>query len=145
MRLIHAPLSTACLEQTDAVVLLQLDRLRLAKRRWRGTADDGMEFGFDLELPFRDGTLFYRDGGAVYRIQQMPEPVIEIACPADPLGAARVGWLLGNLHFPLELQGGRLRVADDPAVRQMAGREGLEHFFCDAVFQPVAGGHTHGF
>jgi urease accessory protein UreE len=28
-----------------------VERLKLAKRRWRGAATDGEEFGFDLEKP----------------------------------------------------------------------------------------------
>ena len=34
---------------------LAVDRLTLTKRRWRGTATDGCEFGFDLPAEGHDG------------------------------------------------------------------------------------------
>ena len=33
----------------EAIVILTADRATLAKRRWRGVAQDGREFGFDLD------------------------------------------------------------------------------------------------
>ncbi len=142
MRLIHGPLSHSVVG--DAVVRLEVDRLRLAKRRWRGFAEDEAEFGFDLEAPLRDGDVFYHSGTHAYVVRQLPEPVIEVACPDAPAAAARLGWLLGNLHFPLEIRRGVLRVCDDPALRQMLAREGWQHQIVEAVFQPMAGSHSHG-
>jgi hypothetical protein len=39
-------------------VRLIADRLTLTKRRWRGAAEDGRKFGFDLEGPLIHGTSF---------------------------------------------------------------------------------------
>ena len=38
---------------------LRVDRVTLAKRRWRGSAEDGCEFGFDLAVK-----LFEENGNA---------------------------------------------------------------------------------
>ena len=38
-----------------AKISIPIDRYTLAKRRWRGVAEDGREFGFDLEAPLADG------------------------------------------------------------------------------------------
>ena len=41
-------------------VSLKVERRVLAKRRWRGEAEDGTEFGFDLALPLKHGICFHR-------------------------------------------------------------------------------------
>ena len=142
MRLIYAPLLDAHLEGVP--VLLKVDRLQLAKRRWRGVAADREEFGFDLERPLIDGALFFTDGPVYYRIEQLPEPVIDIPCPEGPLHAARLGWLLGNLHFPIQLLPDRLRIADDTAIRQLLKRESIAYTALESVFHPFAGAQSHG-
>ncbi len=125
---------------------MRVDRLTLAKRRWRATADDGRELGFDLEVPLHDGDLVFIEGDVAYYIAQQPEPVLEVPLDdASPALAARYGWLLGNLHFPVEIAGGGLRTADDPAIRQMLAREEIAVVPCSRVFNPLrSGGHTHG-
>lgn len=142
MRLIHGPLSS--LPSGLARIALKVDRLRLAKRRWRGFADDASEFGFDLESPLRNGSPFFCTESHLFVIEQQPEPVIEIICPKDPKSSARLGWVLGNLHFPIEIIAGYIRVCDDSAIRQMLLREGFQHQLTEAIFQPLSGAHSHG-
>jgi urease accessory protein len=144
MRLIHAPLNTDELSGSRSLIPLHTDRLRLAKSRWRGTAQDGCEFGFVLEKPMRHGTFFFQTDAALYQVVQLPEPVIEFTLPAASGESTRLGWLLGNLHFPVEILPATVRVSDDPAIRQMLLREGIPHYFLEALFQPLAGAHSHG-
>ena len=123
-------------------VLLPVDRHTLAKRRWRAAAEDGREFGFDLEEPLRDGSPFFQIDGATYVIAQQPEPILEVAL-TTPLEGARVGWLIGNLHFSLELAGRVILVADDPALRQLFGREHIPFTEASRVFRPEGHAHVH--
>ena len=125
------------------IVTIPADRLTLSKRRWRGTAEDGREFGFDLERPLGDGEFVHADENAVYRLAQQPEAVLVIDLGAAT-EAARVGWLLGNLHFRLALDDGVVRAPDDPAVRQLLEREHIHYRQIEAVFHPLGGGHAHG-
>ncbi len=141
MRLIHGPL-VAPARESD--LLMKVDRIRLAKRRWRGFAEDGTEFGFDLEMPLKHGAVFFSSASGNYRIEQQPEPVIDIPCPHAASAAARLGWLLGNLHFPIEILANILRICDDTAVRQMLQREAIPYTLSESVFQTIAGGHSHG-
>lgn len=125
---------------------LRVERLTLAKRRWRGVAEDGREFGFVLDRPMVDGEAFFATEAAVYVIAQMAEPVLEIQSShfgTRSADAARLGWLIGNLHFPLAIDGDTIRVADDPALRQLFEREQIPFTPAIAVFQPLAGGHRH--
>jgi urease accessory protein len=123
---------------------LRVPRETLAKRRWRAAADGGVEFGFDLEHPLGDGEVFHQTETAIYVIEQLPEPVLELSLPADPGAGARLGWMVGNLHFPIEVVPGALRLVDDPALRQLCEREHLAFTACERVFHPLGGGHSHG-
>jgi urease accessory protein len=130
-------------ETTSPLVRIPADRLTLAKRRWRGVAEDGREFGFDLEKPMPDGAVVFQDETTTYMIAQKYEPVLEVQLVQDPPAAAKLGWMIGNLHFPLEVTNDSVRVADDPALRQMFEREGIAYATCKRVFHPLAGGHHH--
>ncbi len=141
MQLINGPLAT--LSAGTASIRIPVDRLMLAKRRWRGVAEDGAEFGFDLEKPLSDGAAVFEDTTSVYIIAQKYEPVLEVELGTDAPIAARLGWLIGNLHFPLEVAGSTVRVADDSAIRQLFEREKIPFIACKRIFHPLAGGHHH--
>ena len=145
MEIIHGAATHADVAQPP--VRLAVERLTLAKRRWRGVAEDGREFGFDLAAPLCDGDVFLAADAAAYVVAQKYEPVLELrigdcglAIGAD---LARAGWLIGNLHFQIEVTAEVIRVVDDPAVRQMFEREGIAFAPCKRVFHPISGGHHH--
>ena len=124
-------------------VELATDRQTLAKRRWRGVAWDGREFGFDLTHPFSDGAAFFETDGSIYVVTQQQEPVIEID-PGKGADAARTGWMIGNLHFPIQIEHGLLRTPDDPAIRQLLDREAIPYSVVERVFHPLkAVAHHH--
>ena len=140
MTLIHAALETP---PSLPSIVLAADRLMLAKRRWRGAADDGTDFGFDLSAPLADGAAFFASESAVYCIAQKPEPVLEIALIPRPAPVARLGWTIGNLHFPIQVTGEVIRVPDDPALRQLFEREKIPFTASERVFTPFAKNHSH--
>jgi urease accessory protein len=124
-------------------VRVPVDRNTLAKRRWRGIAEDGKEFGFDLAEPINHGAHFFAVGDNYYVIEQQPEEVLEIPV-TTPEQAARVAWNLGNLHFGVEVLPNAVRVAPDPAVQQFLAREGVSFQRVQAIFRPLsAGAHHH--
>lgn len=127
-------------------IFLEVERAALSKRRWRAQAPDGTEFGFDLEHPLQDGSAIWREGSKLYRLRQKPEPVLEIPFGTDTTlaEAAQLGWKIGNLHFPVQVTDRLLRVAEDPAIRQLLAREGTFFNESVSVFYPIScGGHTH--
>lgn len=141
MELVHHALP----KQNSALptVRIPVERLTLAKRRWRGVAEDGREFGFDLEAPLADHAAIFQSDTATYVLAQKYEPVLEVALGTDSPTAARLGWMIGNLHFQIEVAGEIVRVVDDPAVRQLFERERIAYTACKRVFHPLSGGHHH--
>ena len=122
---------------------LAASRATLAKRRWRGVAEDGKEFGFDLDEPINPGAHFFAVGDTYYVIEQSPEEVLEIPI-ASLEQAAQIGWSLGNLHFGVQVLASAVRVTEDPAVLQLLAREGIAFQRVQCVFLPLsAGAHRH--
>ena len=126
-------------------ISLIVERRVLAKRRWRGQAQDGADFGFDLVSPLRHGICFHAEEDKNYIIDQKPELVFRIPFP-DQKEAAHRAWQVGNLHFPAQFLKSYLLVEGDLAVRLMLERNQIPFEEGMEVFQPVlaATGHHHG-
>ena len=124
-------------------VVLKVDRLTLARRRWRAAAEDGADFGFDLEHPLENGDIFHQSSSATYLIEQKAEPVLELPLGKTAAEGARLGWLFGNLHFPIQITAEAVRIVDDPAVRQVCEREHLHFHAVAQVFTPLGAAHSH--
>jgi urease accessory protein len=130
--------------EDEQIVLLTADRATLAKKRWRGLAQDGREFGFDLEHTLSDGSVIFREAGRCYVILQAAEPIVTIELGSDPRRAALLAWQIGNLHFPVEVTDRVICCQDDPAIRQMLQREHIAWRENMGVFRPsTSAGHAH--
>lgn len=134
LQLINAPLNN--LDASLPEVALTVERLTLAKRIWRGTAEDGMEFGFELEGRMQPGDAFWQSPTARYVVRQEPEAVLEVSLEMAPSAAAGIGWAVGNLHLELQSEPARLLAPDEPAVRQLFTRLGVSFNPTTAVFRP---------
>jgi urease accessory protein len=115
---------------------LRVDRQTLVKRIWRGRADDGVEFGFDLAAPLRDGDVFWQTAAVRYVVRQNPEPVVEIPLDVPPTAVAGLAWGIGNLHLELEAEPTRLLTPDEAAIRQLLDRLHVRYRRTNAVFHP---------
>ena len=134
LRLIQAPVTVPNLDLP--VTLLRVQRLSIAKRTWRGVADDGLELGFALDAPLKDGDTVFETPAVRYVVQQQPEAVIEISLDLAPSAAAGIGWAIGNLHLELSGEATRLLAPDEPAVRQLLARLKLPFTSTTAIFRP---------
>ena len=134
MHLISQPIAQP--DRTLPQVVVRVDRLKLAKRLWRGTAVDGVEFGFELENPLQPGDVVFQSDRAGYVIEQTPEAVLEISLTIAPSAAAGIGWAIGNLHLELMAEANRLLTPDEKAVRQLLARLNVPFGETQAVFRP---------
>jgi urease accessory protein len=143
---------TSALQEFDAnlpEVSVLADRLKIAKRLWRATADDGEDLGFEVAAPLKSGDVVWQSPTARYVIRQAAEPLLEIPLDPKPEEAAITGWAVGNMHFVIEAQPTRLLAEDDPTLRQALERFGIHYHEIVDVFQPhrfaaSAAGHGHG-
>ena len=129
----------AAVAQSDPTlpeVVLKVERFTAVKRLWRGTAEDGTEFGFELSAPLKHGDTFWQSAVARYVLQQLPEAVIEISLDVAPSAAAGIGWAIGNLHLELASEPTRLLAPDEPAVRQLLERLKVPFKPVSAIFRP---------
>lgn len=140
MILISAPVLQPCSALPE--IGLRVERRTLSKRLWRGVADDGVEFGFELETPLRSGAVFHQTSAGRYVIAQESEAVLEIALDLPPSAAAGIGWAVGNLHLEFSSEPTRLLTPDEPAARQLFERIQIAYRPTTAVFR--AGRFTRG-
>ena len=134
MLLIHAAVENPDLGLAE--VTLRADRQTLAKRLWRGTSEDGTDFGFELSAPLKPGATIHQTQTARYVVQQQPEPLVEISLDLAPSAAAGIGWAIGNLHLELASEPARLLAPDEPAVRQLLARLDVPFRTTVGVFRP---------
>ncbi len=134
MQLVSGPLASA--DASLPEVTLHVERLTLAKRLWRGTAEDGSEFGFELSSPLKHGDTFFQSATARYLVRQHPESVVEVSLELAPSAAAGIGWAVGNLHLELQAEPTRLLAPDEPAVRQLLDRLKVPFTQTTAIFRP---------
>jgi urease accessory protein len=134
LHLIQGPVSE--IHQGLPEVVLRTDRLSVAKRLWRGRAEDGTEFGFELTQPLKHGDAFWQTATTRYVLRQQPEAVLEISLEIAPSAAAGIGWAVGNLHLELQAEPTRLLAPDEPAVRQLLDRLKVPFTQTTAIFRP---------
>ena len=131
---IQAPVGAPNLNLPE--ISVKADRHDLARRRWRVTASDGQELGFDLLKPVRHGQTVYETPTHRYVMQQHPEAVLVIDLNLAAATAIGLGWAFGNLHLEASSEPGVMLVPDAAAARQLLVR--LEMPFTPAVrvFRP---------
>ncbi|MEP2777583.1 MAG: urease accessory protein UreE [Luteolibacter sp.] len=135
MELIERMLAEKPVEGSERIELA-VERRKFLKRRWRGVAEDGKEFGFDLENRLVNGCVIFRVGEKEYVVRQLPEKVYELSF-SEPAQGALIGWKVGNLHLPAEVLDGGLRVLHDEAMTQLLEREGWKFTEPEVVFKPM--------
>jgi urease accessory protein len=125
------------------------DTLRLAweERRWtrkRLTTSGGREVA--LALPtgsvLRPGEVILVEPEWYLEVEAAPERVLAVS-PRDRAEAIRVAFEVGNRHFTLAIDGTRLLVPDDTAMKILLTRLGVSWVRTRAVFAPLGAGHRH--
>jgi urease accessory protein len=136
MKLIHRKLADFSLLPAERQVELAAERREFLKRRWRGLAADGAEFGFDLESRLTDGCVIFHEAGNDYVVRQLAESVYEVPFE-NGAHAALVAWKVGNLHLPAQIGAESILVLHDEAMTQLLEREGWAYREPILVFTPM--------
>ena len=136
MHLIDRMLAESSSLPPEKQVVLHAERRNFLKRRWRGTATDGTEFGFDLSARLTDGCVIFHADGRDYLVRQLPETVYRIPFES-PAHAALVAWKTGNLHLPAQILDDAILVLHDEAMANLLQREGWAFSEPEVLFTPM--------
>ena len=136
MHLIERMIAPVSEKPPEKRITLAAERRLFLKRRWRGKAEDGTDFGFDLQTRLTDGCVIFQSGDTDYIVRQLPETVYEIPF-SDPAHAALVGWKTGNLHLPAQVMENSLRILHDDAMKQLLERENWTFTEPEVLFAPM--------
>ena len=136
MHLIEIMVSASSDRPIENQIELAVERRQFLKRRWRGTAADGTDFGFDLESRLTDGCVIFQDGEMDYIVRQLPEIVYEVPF-RNPAEGALIGWKVGNLHLPAQVMENAIRVLHDSAMTQLLERESWDFTEPHVLFTPM--------
>lgn len=136
MHLIERMVAPESEKPPEQRIELAVERRKFLKRRWRGTASDGTDFGFDLESRLTNGCVIFQDGETDYIVRQLPEKVYEVPF-SNPGEGALIGWKVGNLHLPAQVMDGSLRILHDDAMKQLLDREGWQFSEPEVLFTPM--------
>lgn len=117
--------------------------LTFGERTKGGTAklDSGEEVA--LRLPrgevLRGGDLVTASDGRVIEVRSRPERLLQVE-GASPAALAKIAYLLGNLHVPMEAGEGWLRVPAIPELEDLK-KLGATVTSIEAAFEAEAVGH----
>jgi urease accessory protein len=124
------------------VLVLTAEERRWGRRRVRTAAGRELVLALPTGSVLAPGTVLHVADTWYVVVEAAPEPVIAVA-PRSREEALRVAFEVGNRHFPLALDGERLLVPDDPAMRQLLDRLGVLWALDRAPFVPLGAGHRH--
>ncbi len=128
------------------------DRLVLTweQRRWmRGRFTTERERKIGIALPtgtiLKHGAILYIGADWFLKLHAASESILEIV-PANYGEAVKVAFEIGNRHFPLALEDGKLLVPDDQAMVRLMERLGVAWNRRQGIFDPIGGSqlHQHG-
>lgn len=136
MHLIGRMISPISENPPTNIIEIAVERRKFLKRRWRTTAPDGTDFGFDLETRLTDGCVIFQKGETDYIVRQLPEKVYEVPF-LNPAEGALIGWKVGNLHLPAQVMETSLRILHDEAMKQLLDRENWPFTEPEVLFTPM--------
>jgi len=136
----------------DGLRAKEEDKLILTweERRWvrgRFTTAKGRKVGIALPTGtvLEPGAILFVGEGWYLRLEAAVEPVLEIV-PSRCDEALRIAFEVGNRHFPMALEEGKILVPDDKAMVRLMERLGASWERRQAIFNPIANTqpHQHG-
>jgi len=117
------------------------------ERRWmrgRFTTSCGRKIGIALPTGTSPapGAILYVGVDWYLRVEAALESVLEIS-PADCAEAVKIAFEVGNRHFPLALEAGKILVPDDKAMLRLMERLSVHCEKRLAIFDPIASTQLH--
>jgi len=140
------------LENPEELREKEEDKLVLTweQRRWtrgRFTTARGRKIGIALPTgtTLAHGTILHVAPDWYLKMEAAIEPILEISPPGWD-GAVKIAFEVGNLHFPLALDNGKILVPDEKVMVRLLERLGARWEKRQAIFDPIGNTqlHQHG-
>ncbi len=105
----------------------------------------GTQIAMALPEPVRLQTddRFVLDDDTLVEIVARPEPLYELRA-ATSSDLARIAWMLGDRHLPVDISERRLRVRRDPVIDALLRGADVKITDIEGPFQPEGGAYDHG-
>ena len=127
----------------------QEDKLILTweQRRWmrgRFTTERGRKIGIALPTGTTPvpGSILYVGADWYLRIEAAIEPILAVYPPGYG-EAVKIAFEIGNRHFPLALEEGKILVPDDKVMVRLLERLGASWERRQAIFDPIGSTPSH--
>lgn len=130
---------------TDTL-LLDHEQRRMPRGTFKALRGTMIEIALPQDERLRSGDVLQLDDGSLIEIVAKPELLLEVRA-ADPSALARLAWLLGDHHIPVEIHERRLRLHRSDAARALLLPHGARLIDIEAPFAPEGGayeGHARG-
>jgi len=124
------------------VVVLTAEERRWGRRRTRTEAGRALALALPTGSVLAPGEVLHVDVGWYVVVEAAREAVL-VVVPRTTRELARVAFEVGNRHFPMAWDGGRVLVPDDPAMEQLLRRMAVTFERGRVVFEPLGRGHRH--
>jgi urease accessory protein len=97
----------------------------------------------DLEAPvwLRTDDVLVLEDSSLIDIVAEGEPLLEVRA-ADVLTLARIAWILGDRHVPIQILGQRLRLRRDPVMQALLSKFAVKVTEIEAPFDPEGGAYA---
>ncbi|HEU5323032.1 MAG TPA: urease accessory protein UreE [Methylomirabilota bacterium] len=124
------------------VLVLTAEERRWGRRRVTTRGGRGLALALPTGTVLAPGEVLHVAPEWYVVVEAAPEPVLAVT-PRSREEGLRVAFEVGNRHFTLAVDGERLLVPDDPAMRQLLARLEVPVERVEAVFTPLGAGHRH--
>lgn len=127
-----------------AIDTLLLDYAQRQMPQGMHTALRGTQIEMALAQPARLRTddCLILDDDTLVEIVARPEPLYELRA-GHLADLARIAWMLGDRHMPVDISERRLRVRRDPVIETLLTGTAVKITAIDAPFEPEGGAYAH--
>jgi len=121
-------------------LLLNAEQRRMQRGFVFGERGTCVEFDFAEPVVLRTDDVLLLDNDCVVEIVAQAEPLMEVR--ADFSVLARLAWMLGDRHVPVEILPNRIRLRRDLALEPLLAAAGGKVVKIEAPFEPEGGAYA---
>jgi urease accessory protein len=127
----HSPMDT---------LILDADQRRMQRGVVVGERNTRVAFEFAGPVTLRTDDVLLLDDGSAVEVVARAEPLWELRADVETL--ARLAWMLGDRHVPIEILLNRIRLRRELALEPLLTAAGAKLAAIEAPFEPEGGAYT---